>query len=53
MQCTSVTVNMWRESALLLRALWDAVPDVRPLHLRLLEDMEDFIEDQRRYAYTG
>jgi hypothetical protein len=48
LQCSSVLVNMWRESAVLLRALWDAVPAVRPVYVRFIGGMEDLYEASKR-----
>lgn len=49
-QCNTFSVNMRRESTVLLRALWDAVPGFRPVYFEFLGSFEDFARKFKRWG---
>lgn len=44
-------VKMWRTSALLLRAVWDSVPELRPMYVDFMDRFETL--ESRRPRYVG
>jgi len=43
-------VKMWRTSALLLRAVWDSVPEVRPMYPDFMDRFETLESRRPRYV---
>jgi hypothetical protein len=44
LQLDTCVVRTWRSSCLLLRACWDAIPELRPLYAEFIDRLEDGIK---------
>lgn len=52
-QLNTLHVKVWRVAALLLRAIWDAVPEMRGLYVEYAHHINDAIKDDRRWVLLG